>query len=137
LADIYARYDVNDNDGDSDNDNDGNSSVNSQSSNTSRTSLPSLRHTNFLKHVERSSCILLIDNPGAMDEALETKHYLECMDSPEAKKYSQLPPQLLPSITPKFHSIELVSALRHTNIPGKLIMLISNNNNNNNIYIVS
>nr|CAH8860457.1 unnamed protein product [Trichobilharzia regenti] len=165
LADIYARYDVNDNDGDSDNDNDGNSSVNSQSSNTSRTSLPSLRHTNFLKHVERSSCILLvldslgfckdqlshrrnalavaylvlnqmerwsnglllekpmacilnkIDNPGAMDEALETKHYLECMDSPEAKKYSQLPPQLLPSITPKFHSIELVSALRHTNIP--------------------
>ncbi|XP_018646533.1 developmentally regulated GTP-binding protein-related [Schistosoma mansoni] len=123
------------------------------------------RHTRFLKHVERSSCILLVldslgfckdqlspkrnalavaylilnqmerwsnglllekpmacilnkvDTTGAMDEALETKYWLERMDSSEAKQYSQLPPKLLPSLTPKFESIELVSALRHTNIP--------------------
>ncbi|CAH8862637.1 unnamed protein product [Trichobilharzia szidati] len=76
------------------------------------------RWSNGLLLEKPMACILnKIDNPGAMDEALETKHYLECMDSPEAKKYSQLPPQLLPRITPKFHSIELVSALRHTNIP--------------------
>lgn len=54
-----------------------------------------------------------------MDEALETKYWLERMDSSEAKQHSQLPPKLLPSLTPKFESIELVSALRHTNIPGK------------------
>lgn len=55
-----------------------------------------------------------------MDEALETKYWLERMDSSEAKQHSQLPPKLLPSLTPKFESIELVSALRHTNIPGNL-----------------
>lgn len=152
LADIYAHY---------------NAQINQDSNDQSdsNTSLPSLRHTRFLKHVERSSCILLvldslgfckdqlspkrnalavaylilnqmerwsnglllekpmacilnkIDTTGAMDEALETKYWLERMDSSEAKQYSQLPPKLLPSLTPKFESIELVSALRHTNIP--------------------
>ncbi|CAH8531609.1 unnamed protein product [Schistosoma turkestanicum] len=156
LADIYADYDVQTNQNNADNNN-------SQSNSTSI--LPSLKHTNFLKHVERSSCILLvldslgfcknqfshqrnalavaylilnqmerwsnglllekpiacilnkIDATGAMDAALETKYFLERMDSSEAKQYSQLPPTLLPSLTPKFESIELVSALHHTNIP--------------------
>ncbi|VDP66811.1 unnamed protein product [Schistosoma curassoni] len=153
LADIYAQYDAQIN-------------QNNNDQSDSKASLPSLRHTNFLKHVERSSCILLvldslgfckdqfssrrnalavaylvlnqmerwsnglllekpmacilnkIDTTGAMDEALETKYWLERMDSSEAKQHSQLPPKLLPSLTPKFESIELVSALRHTNIPG-------------------
>ncbi|KAH8858578.1 GTP-binding protein 10 [Schistosoma japonicum] len=152
LADIYARYDVKTNE-------------NNNDQLDSNTSLPSLRHTNFLKHVERSSCILLvldslgfhrdqlsskrnalavaylilhqmerwsnglllekpmacilnkIDAVGAMDEALETKYWLERMDSSEAKEHSQLPLNLLPRLTPKFESIQLVSALHQTNIP--------------------
>ncbi|CAH8608462.1 unnamed protein product [Heterobilharzia americana] len=163
LADIYARHAPDDNYSEEHSNCKSNSSTAAAASSSS--SLPSLRHTNFLKHVERSSCILLvldslgfckdqishrrnalavaylvlhqmerwsnglllekpiscvlnkIDVPGAMDEALETKHWLERMDSPEAKKYSKLPSQLLPRATPKFESIELVSALHHTNIP--------------------
>lgn len=126
--------------------------------------MPMLKHTNFLKHVEHNSCLILvldsmgfcknqhsplrnplavtylilhqlerwsqgilmgkpvmcvltkIDLPGAEEAALQSKFYLEQLDSPASKALANLPDELIPRFLPTFESIHLVSAKSGKNL---------------------
>ncbi|VDN13756.1 unnamed protein product [Dibothriocephalus latus] len=109
------------------------------------TRLPPLTHTAFLKHVERTSCILIvldalgfqanqfspyrspvdsalllcvfqIDLPHAAEAAEEAKEALRDINSAKVRKASSLPGILLPRYPFAFEDIFLISAQKRLNL---------------------